>query len=277
MASSVPLIIEVRCRTLRPGEPVRIEVRSPQPLASLRGEFLGRDVSFDRRASTAGDARVWAGWAMIALDEQTGPAAVEVSGSTTGGLTALGTHAVTIEAKEFPVEELSVASRYVDPPAEAQERLTRERSKLRAVYESRRTWTGGGGPFLRPVDGDPTSVFGTRRVFNGQPRSAHPGLDLRAGTGTPVLASGSGTVAIAQDLYYAGRTVILDHGGGLFTIYAHLAEVRVREGDRARRGQVVGLSGATGRVTGPHLHWGAKIGDLPFDPRALLDPVLFGE
>jgi murein DD-endopeptidase MepM/ murein hydrolase activator NlpD len=146
---------------------------------------------------------------------------------------------------------------------------------LVAVYESRRLVVPPGQPFLRPVPGDPTSVFGTRRFFNEQPRDPHPGLDLRASTGTPVISSGAGRVALAAELYYAGGTVIVDHGGGLFTVYAHLSELLVEDGDEVDAGSRIGLSGATGRVTGPHLHWGAKIGNRPFDPEALLDPRLF--
>jgi murein DD-endopeptidase MepM/ murein hydrolase activator NlpD len=131
------------------------------------------------------------------------------------------------------------------------------------------------GSFVRPVGGVPTSVFGTRRIFNGEPRSPHPGLDLRAASGTPVLSSGAGRVVLAQDLYYSGNTVIVDHGSGLFTIYAHLSATEVDEAQTVAAGDRLGLSGASGRVTGPHLHWGAKIGDRPFDPIALLAPELY--
>ena len=99
---------------------------------------------------------------------------------------------------------------------------------------------------------------------------------LRAATGTPVLCSGPGRIALAADLYYSGGTVIVDHGGGLFTIYAHLSKIEAKEGAKIAAGDRVGLSGATGRVTGPHLHWGARVGSEIFDPRALLDPRLFG-
>ena len=129
--------------------------------------------------------------------------------------------------------------------------------------------------FVRPVPGQPTSVFGTRRVFNGQARDPHPGLDLRAASGTDVVASGPGRVVLAQDLYYSGNTVIVDHGGGLFTLYAHLSSIGVENGANVEAGQSLGASGATGRVTGPHLHWGAKIGAIPFNPTALLDDRLF--
>jgi murein DD-endopeptidase MepM/ murein hydrolase activator NlpD len=112
-------------------------------------------------------------------------------------------------------------------------------------------------------------------VFNGVPKSPHSGLDLRAATGVPVKAAGAGRVRLSRNLYYSGNTVILDHGAGLFTVYAHLSTIAVREGDEVEAGAQVGKVGATGRVTGPHLHWGAKVGDRPFDPSALLDPALF--
>jgi murein DD-endopeptidase MepM/ murein hydrolase activator NlpD len=214
---------------------------------------------------------------MIALDRQPGQAAVEVSGMVENGRPVVGTRAVTIAAKEFPEEQLSVAPKYVRPPAEVEERLTRERAKLRALYRERRPLSSVGQVFVRPVPGEPTSIFGTRRLFNNEPRSPHPGLDLRARTGTPVKASGPGIVVLAQDLYYSGNTVLIDHGGGLFTIYAHLSEIEAVEGLEVEAGRRIGLSGATGRVTGPHLHWGAKIGSRPFDPTALLDPALFAE
>jgi murein DD-endopeptidase MepM/ murein hydrolase activator NlpD len=214
---------------------------------------------------------------MIDLEQPAGVAAIEVRGRSTSGKTVAGTHAVTIESKEFPREQLSVAPKYVEPPPDVQKRLVRERRMLSALYESRRAVAPSSPTFVRPVPGEPTSVFGTRRIYNGKPRSPPPGLDLRASTGTSVTASGGGRVGLAQGLYYSGNTVIVDHGGGLFTLYAHLSELLVNEGDEVASGQPVGLSGATGRVTGPHLHWGAKIGDRPFDPTALLDERLFSD
>jgi len=273
-AGALAVSISVRARSVAPSEPVRIDVVSPRPLESLRGEFLGKSVFFVRSSAREG-SETWSGWAMVGLDEPAGPAAIEVQGRTTTGEEVLGSHAVSVEARKFPEEKLLVAPKYVEPPKEVQERLAQERKTLAKVYESRKPEIPSGRPFVRPVDGDSTSIFGTRRVFNGKPRSPHSGLDLRAATGTPVKSSGPGEVTYAGDLYYSGNTVIVDHGAGLFTIYAHLSELRVQVGDTAKTGQVLGLSGATGRVTGPHLHWGAKIGNRPFDPAALLDPALF--
>lgn len=275
-AADLAVTIEVNARSIEPGEPVRVEVLSPAPLQRLEGLFLDEAVFMSRiRSSETGER--WSGWAMIPLDREPGPAAVEMSGLAECGRPVVGTKAVTIAAKEFPEEHLSVAPKYVEPPAEVQQRLSRERAKLRALYKERRPLSSMGAVFVRPVPGEPTSIFGTRRLFNNEPRSPHPGLDLRAQTGTPVKASGPGVVVLAQDLYYSGNTVLIDHGGGLFTIYAHLSEIEAEEGLEVEAGRRIGLSGATGRVTGPHLHWGAKIGNRPFDPTALLDPALFAE
>jgi murein DD-endopeptidase MepM/ murein hydrolase activator NlpD len=264
----------VHARELAPGEPIRVEVMAPEPLENLEGTFLGQELFMSRIAETD-QGENWSGWTMIALDQEPGSAAIELSGTSRDGRAVASTRALNIAPKEFPEEHLEVESKYVEPPKEVQERLARERKKLRAMYKVRRPVERVGAPFIRPVPGEPTSTFGKRRFFNGKPRSPHPGLDLRAAVGTPVHASGPGEVVIAQDLYYSGNVVIIDHGGGLFTLYAHLSELGVAEGDVVEAGELVGLSGATGRVTGPHLHWGAKIGNRPFDPTALLDSALF--
>jgi murein DD-endopeptidase MepM/ murein hydrolase activator NlpD len=274
-AETVSLDVELRARALVPGEPVRIVVTSPVALASLEGAFLGETVAMVRTGAAGEGGELWSGWAMVALDEEAGPASVEVTGAVTDGRSATGRLDTSVETKEFPKEELTVASKYVSPPPEVQERLKQERARLRKVYAMRTATPPPAEPFEKPVPGEPTSIFGTRRIFNGAPRSPHPGLDLRGGTGQPVAAAGSGTVVIAGDYYYSGNLVILDHGGGLFTLYAHLSEINVEEGQSVAQGEIVGLVGATGRVTGPHLHWGAKIGNRPFDPMALVDAELF--
>jgi murein DD-endopeptidase MepM/ murein hydrolase activator NlpD len=272
--------IEVRAREVAPGEPLRVVVRANEALAELQGLFLGEPIFLIRSdpsdpGEQSNEREAWIGWSMVSLDQSPGTEGIEVTGTTARGRAVAGSLAVTIKNKEFPREELDVAPRYVSPPKEIEERLTRERERLAAIYRLRRPGPAFDQPFVRPVPGGPTSVFGMRRIYNGEPRSPHPGLDLRAASGSVVAASGAGRVVLAADLYYSGNTVILDHGGGLFTLYAHLSEIEVHEGDAALAGERLGLSGATGRVTGPHLHWGAKIGKQPFDPTALLDPALF--
>lgn len=128
--------------------------------------------------------------------------------------------------------------------------------------------------FRRPVKGKITARFGGRRVFNGKPRSPHAGTDLRAAAGTPVLAPSSGRVALVHDLYFSGTTVVLDHGLGLFTQYGHLKKSLVRPGVVVKAGQRLGLSGQSGRVTGPHLHWAAVLGGARIDAMALTQPLV---
>ncbi len=265
--------VEVRARAIAPGEPIRIVVSSATSLASIEGRFLDTPVFMQPDAGAA-EHRRWHGWAMVPVDQRPGPAEIRFGGVGAGGEPLTFSRTIIIEPKEFPEEQLSVSPRYVEPPPEVRERLARERRRLAEIY-GMRSARSVSEPFVRPVAGAPTSTFGLRRVFNGKPRDPHPGLDLRAATGTEVRASGRGRVVLATELYYAGNTVILDHGGGLFTIYAHLSDIRLGEHEEAAPGQLVGLSGSTGRVTGPHLHWGAKIGNRPFDPTALLSDTLF--
>ncbi|HEX5044494.1 MAG TPA: M23 family metallopeptidase [Candidatus Polarisedimenticolaceae bacterium] len=262
--------IELHARALAPGEPVRVVVRARAEAQDLGVTFLGQPVALEPATETG----TFRGWAAVPLDARAGAGEVEM-GWSRAGAPQRETRTVTIEKRTFPEQHLKVESRYVEPPPEVTRRIEAERTRLRGVWAGRAPAAVPLHPFLRPVPGKPTGIFGERRFFNGQPRAPHPGLDLKAATGTPVKAAGAGRVALAGDLYWTGGTVILDHGAGLFTVYAHLSKVEVAEGAVVEPGARVGLSGATGRVTGPHLHWGAKVGDVPVDPRALLDPTLF--
>jgi murein DD-endopeptidase MepM/ murein hydrolase activator NlpD len=176
---------------------------------------------------------------------------------------------IAIRARAFAVERLSVDSKYTDLDEATERRVAREQAELDALWSTispQRLWTNS---FVRPVAGALGSPFGLRRFFNGEARSPHAGLDLKAPTGAEVLAANSGRVALARDLFFTGHTVVIDHGLGLFTIYAHLSRIDVGAGNRVERSQRVGLVGATGRATGPHLHWGVKLGGARVDPATL--------
>ncbi len=270
----VPLVVEARSRAVQPGEPVRVVVNATEPLAEVSGRFLDTDLFFVRAVSPAG-GEAWSAWAVVPLDAKPGKARLAVSGRTAAGAPAAAGRTLTVRRKTFPEERLKVASEYVEPPAEVTARIEREQAALKEIYARRTVLPPPVAPFVRPVPGEASGIFGARRIFNGQPRAPHSGLDLRAPTGTEVRSAGPAVVAYSGDLYFSGHTVILDHGGGLFTLYAHLSERRVEAGASVDAGQLVGLSGATGRVTGPHLHWGARVGSRIFDPRALLEPALF--
>lgn len=167
-------------------------------------------------------------------------------------------------------EVLTVDQAHVDPPKKELKRILREQKEIGRLYwasESTRYWNG---PFIWPIKSDLTSPFGNKRVYNGQMKSFHQGLDLRAPVGTPIMAGGTGKVVLAKDLYFTGNTVIMDHGLGLFTIYAHMSKLNVKKGQIVSQGQLIGLAGATGRASGPHLHWGAVLQRLKFNPENLI-------
>jgi murein DD-endopeptidase MepM/ murein hydrolase activator NlpD len=130
-----------------------------------------------------------------------------------------------------------------------------------------RLWTT---PFVRPVPQAANSAFGTRSIFNGKPRNAHGGADFLSPAGTPIHAPNTGRIIVARSLYYSGNTVIIDHGLGLFSMLAHLSRIDVQEGDVVTPNQTIGMVGATGRVTGPHLHWAVRAGEARVDPLSLL-------
>jgi murein DD-endopeptidase MepM/ murein hydrolase activator NlpD len=262
-------------REFVPGEVVRFEVSVSPVASSVQGEFRGTPLTFVR-SGTPADGTAWIAWGVIPLDAEPGKAAYRLTVKSATGAPQTRTGELLVSAKAFPEQRLTVESKFVNPPKSESSRIERERKKLAAIYAQRTPTPPASAPFVKPVPGDPTSEFGTHRFFNGEPRAPHPGIDLHAASGTPVIAAGPGRVALATDLYYSGGTVIVDHGGGLFTIYAHLSKIEAKVGATLQAGDPVGLSGATGRVTGPHLHWGARVGESIFDPRALLDPRVFG-
>jgi murein DD-endopeptidase MepM/ murein hydrolase activator NlpD len=181
--------------------------------------------------------------------------------------------AVNIVAGNYRKEALQVAPRHARPSPRDLHRINNEKKVIRRIFASssnNRLWYGS---FIKPLAGDITSAFGTQRLFNGQIRSYHRGTDFRAKTGTPVHASNSGIVRLAKNLFYSGNIVIVDHGKGVFTNYAHLSKIQAVAGQHVARGDQLGLSGSTGRVSGPHLHWGVKINGSYVDPLQFLAAI----
>jgi len=178
---------------------------------------------------------------------------------------------VTIVPRKFSEQRLTVPRGMVDLDPETEQRAVAEGRRLQMLYRTispERLWRG---PFVRPVAGtEPPSGFGARRIINGKPRAPHGGADYAVPRGTPVVAANAGRVALVGDFFFPGRMVAVDHGLGLYTLYFHLDTVAVGEGDRVERGQPLGTVGATGRSTGPHLHFGAQLGSARVDPAALL-------
>jgi len=163
-----------------------------------------------------------------------------------------------------------VSPKFVEPPPEESARIQAEIALKQKVFAASAPEPLWSGDFRAPVHAAPTDSFGTRRTFNGQLASVHKGMDFRAPTGTVVRAGNSGVVVLARPLYYEGNCVVIDHGLGLYTISMHLSRIDVREGQHVSLGERIGLSGATGRVTGPHLHWAVRWQNAYLDPAKLL-------
>jgi murein DD-endopeptidase MepM/ murein hydrolase activator NlpD len=186
---------------------------------------------------------------------------------------AQGTRTVAfqVQDKRYRTQQLRIDNdRQVNPNADDLARIERERALLDAALES---FTPALPTFVlaAPVTGVRSDSYGSRRVFNGQARNPHSGMDIAAPTGTPIHAPAAGTVVAVGDFFFNGNTVIVDHGSGLVTMYCHLASIAVAKGDSVNRGALLGAVGATGRVTGPHLHFGVALNRAMIDPALLLE------
>ncbi|HUX08449.1 MAG TPA: M23 family metallopeptidase [Acidobacteriota bacterium] len=257
--------LEVRSRGPRQGDPLLLVLTPPSPAVSAEGELFGRTVRF----SPEGEGFV----ALVAVDrnQKPGPYDIKARLRLVDGSESLVVQTVNVGATEFPTQELTVDPRFVELSKEDLERAQRDSKMLNEAYASsvnERLWSG---PFFKPSEGRWSALFGVRRFFNGEERSFHRGSDIASPKGTTVHCSNSGRVALVGNLFFSGNTVIVDHGLGVFTGYLHLSEIWVKQGQRIGAGDIIGLSGDTGRVTGPHLHWMLRINDVVCDPAGLLE------
>jgi len=250
--------------TAFPGEALLVQVPSEPELEAVTLEWSGR------RVEMAAAEQGYFALLGIDLDVKPGNHSVQAEYRYTGGRRDYREIPLTVVSKDYPVTRLEVAPKYVELSADNQERTARERQQINAAYATASAEPYWEDDFLIPVDGATGGRnFGNRRVFNDQPRAPHSGADLSAATGTEIMATNRGKVILTGDFFFNGNSVFVDHGMGVISMYLHLSEILVTEGDIVDRGAVVGLAGATGRVTGPHLHWGMKVTGARVDPFTL--------
>jgi len=268
-ASAAPWSVEARPAPLLNGAPVFFQVHAPVKLDSLSGSWLGRQLNFSYNATT----KTWFVLAGVTLETNPGRYTLELTGQRTAPQTPLTfTRTFPVARAQYPKikVQLSVEKKFTEPTPEQQAQIA-ESVKVKQEYLGRvspeRKWEGS---FEAPVDAATSDVFGSQRIFNGVAQRPHLGLDYRVPTGTPVAAMNGGTVLLARFLYFEGNCVVIDHGLGLLTLYFHLSEINVKEGDTVKRGQEIGLSGGTGRATGPHLHVAVRWEGAYLDPARLL-------
>ena len=255
------------------GAPVLFQVHTPAKLDSLAGTWLKHDLTFTYNAAT----KTWFALAGVSIEIDPGTYTLELTGQAAKAKTPVTfSRTFAVSRAQYPKikVELAVEKKFTEPSPEQLQQID-EAKKVKADYLNRvtpeRQWEG---KFSAPVEADISDVFGSQRIFNGVAQSPHFGLDYRVHTGTPVAAMNQGTVLLARFLYYEGNFVVIDHGQGLLTLYLHLSELKVKEGDSVKLGQEIGLSGGTGRATGPHLHVAVRWQGTYLDPARLLQMPL---
>ena len=264
-AADDALTVTHRARAVAPGEVVAVSVAAPATVTAVTAVWRERTATFLRGADGQ-----WHAIIGVDVEEEPGPRTLRVVARRPGSPELVAAHALTLAPKQWRTRTLTVPRRFVTPPASALPRIREETALLNALFRDSRAEQLWAGAFARPVDAVAVSGFGVRSVLNGQPRGPHNGADFAAGTGTPILAPAAGVVVYAREFYYSGNTVILDHGFGLYSTMAHLSAFDVKEGARVERGDLLGKVGATGRVTGPHLHWSVRLLGARVDPESLL-------
>ncbi len=260
------------------GSPVLFRVTTPKPVRTLSGNWLGHEIAFSFDASR----KSWFALAGVSLETKPGAYPLQLHAETLAGQSAgrFAGQAISYEKKfrvqrqRYPRVPLKVPDRYTAPSPEDQRQIEQDKETKAEVLKTvsaEREWKGS---FAPPVNAEISDVFGVERVFNGTVQSAHQGLDFRAPTGTPVAAVNSGRIILARPMFFEGNWVVIDHGQGLLTLYLHLSSFSVKEGDEVSKGQPIGLSGGTGRATGPHLHLAVRWQGVYLNPQVLLQLML---
>lgn len=258
-------VLSLRARSFQPGELVIVSIATPRAATSVTVRAFGKDVIAHRVSPTDWEA-------LAGIDLDLAPGDHDVSATVDG---VVATKPVQVVSRAFPVRKLTVNPDFVNPPPRVAARIEEESRLIERVFAEAAADPLWQGPFLRPVPHQANSRFGTRSVFNGEARSPHGGTDFLSPAGTPVRAPNAGRIVVARELFFAGNTVMIDHGAGLFSQLAHLSRIDVKEGELVKAGDVVGLVGATGRVTGAHLHWAVRASGARVDALSLL--ALLGE
>lgn len=259
--------VRLREGLIQPGDVVIVDVVPPAGVSAVSGTWRAHAVPF------TADGPHWTALLGIDVDQAPGPTTLHLTGGRVRGGAVAFDVPVTVAPKAVRTRRLRVDPKFVNPPKDMLPRIAKESALLAAAFEktsAERRWREGA---VRPVEGVPVSGFGVRSVLNGEPRGPHNGLDLAAGTGTPVHAPTPGVVVFAREFYYSGNTVVIDHGQGLYSTMAHLSVIDVQEGQEVAQGELLGKVGATGRVTGPHLHWAVRLHGARVDPLSLLDAL----
>lgn len=253
-------------RKVEQGDICVVKVLAPKGARSLTGEFQGKDLSFYKVKK----GRLFRTLIGIDMETEPGTYRLAISAKSRSGKTLRGRYRIRVQKRDFGEQRLILPEEMVELDEDNLKRVEEEAEKVREIWTEERSDRLWRGKFIKPLDGEITSPFGVRRILNELPRNRHNGVDLEAEMGEEILSSNAGIVVLVDELYFSGKSVVVDHGRGLYTMYFHLSRIDVEEGQRVKKGEVLGLAGSTGRSTGPHLHWGVRLHDARVDPFSLL-------
>ena len=251
---------------LVPGSPVLFHVPASKKIQDISARWFGHEVTFFR----AGDASGWYALAAVPVETVAGSYELVVSEKLAGGKSAEFRKKIRVARATYPKIAAKVAKQFTEPDPEQLKVINADKSVKQQTFANvtpEKLWEGS---FVAPVAAPISDIFGTARVFNGAVLSRHQGLDFGVPSGTPVGAINAGSVLLARSLYFEGNCVVIDHGQGLLSLYLHLSEFKVKEGDEVQAHQIIGLSGGSGRATGPHLHLAVRWQGVYLDPATLL-------
>jgi murein DD-endopeptidase MepM/ murein hydrolase activator NlpD len=248
------------------GTPVLFRVTTPKPVRTLSGNWLGHEIAFSFDASH----KSWFALAGVSLETKPGVYSIQLRAETTAGQPISFEKKIRVERQRYPRVLLKVPGRYTAPSPEDQRQIEQDKEIKAEVFKTLSPGREWAGSFAPPVNAGISGVFGVERVFNGSVQSTHQGLDFRVPGGTSVAAVNGGHVILARPLFFEGNCVVIDHGQGLLTLYLHLSKLLVKEGDEVSKDQPIGLSGGTGRATGPHLHLAVRWQGVYLNPQVLL-------
>ncbi|MBI1763221.1 MAG: M23 family metallopeptidase [Acidobacteria bacterium] len=263
-AQTLPsFVVTLEPERLVNGSPCVFRVTAPTgTINRVTGTWMWRRLLFNFDAK----ARAWYAVAGVGPEAAQASYPLVVEATLASGEIVTSTYNVPVGQVKFPLSRLSVDPDFLDPNPQIRARIARERGLKNETFSRVSAQPLWEGPFRLPLQSVMTEAFGTRRTFNGKRRGSHHGVDYDANLGTPIAAMNSGKVVLARNLFFEGNCVVLDHGLGLLTLYLHLSAFKVQEGATVKRGQVLGLSGDTGRVTGPHLHAAVRWQGIYVDP-----------
>jgi hypothetical protein len=246
------------------GQVLLIDVPVSDPQAKVTGVFLKRKIPFFPMAENDG----YSGMVGIDMEDPPGLQELSIHVHSKNGTDHLS-YSILVIKEDYTVQELTLPKAQVDLDPETLKRVQEEQKELMGAFQHLEPFPLWQGPFLEPVSGRITGVFGSRRIINGQPRNPHTGEDIAAPKGTPVQAMNAGKVLLTVDYFFSGKGVVLNHGLGLFSMYFHLSEIDVQEGQVVEKGDSIGKVGSSGRATGPHLHWGVRVNGSRVNPFSL--------